>query len=59
MLSMASIIIRDIPDEVHRRFKLTCVANNGSMNNTLIQLMKVVVNKKYVPLNVDLDPEAP
>jgi len=42
---MRQLIIRDIPDDLHKAFKLLCVKQGVSMNKKIIQLIKKVVEK--------------
>jgi len=37
--------IREIPDELHKDFKIMCVDKKISMNDLVIQLMKEAVEK--------------
>jgi hypothetical protein len=39
MLSMGSILIRKVPDVVHRKFKLACRARKVSMEETIVRLI--------------------
>jgi len=38
--------IREVPDELHKKFKLLCVKKNISMNKYLIQMIKKEVEKE-------------
>ena len=39
MLSMGSILIRKVPDGVHRKFKQACRARKVSMEETIVRLI--------------------
>ena len=43
---MKDMRIREVPDELHRKFKLLCVKKNISMNKYLIQMIKKEVEKE-------------
>ena len=38
--------IRDVPDSLHRAFKLACVEENVSMNTRVIQLIERDLREK-------------
>ena len=40
------IKIRDIPDDLHRAFRLLCVGQGVSMNQALLELMRRAVAEK-------------
>lgn len=41
---MASITIRDVPEDLRKRFKLACVEKDVSMNTQIIELIKQFVD---------------
>jgi len=43
---MKNMRIREVPDELHQKFKLLCVKKNISMNKHLIQMIKKEVEKE-------------
>ena len=43
---MKEMRIREVPDELHLKFKLLCVKKNISMNKYLIQMIKKEVEKE-------------
>ena len=42
---MGTTIIRDIPDELHKAFKMMCLEKDTSMNAELIRLIKQAVEE--------------
>ena len=42
---MAEMRIRNIPENLHKRFKMLCVDEQISINAKIIQLVKVAVEK--------------
>jgi len=42
-------MIRDIPDELHKKFKIMCVEKGVSMNAELLRLIKEAVDKYKKP----------
>ena len=44
--NMKDMRIREIPDDLHLRFKLLCVKKNISMNKYLIQMIKKEVEEE-------------
>jgi plasmid stability protein len=43
--SMAEMRIRNIPENLHKRFKMLCVDERVSINEKIIQLVKEAVEK--------------
>ena len=43
---MKNTIIRNIPDDIHRDFKVMCAKKGVSINQELIRLMKEAVDKE-------------
>jgi hypothetical protein len=43
--SMAEMRIRNIPENLHKRFKMLCVDEGVSINHKILQLMKAAVEK--------------
>ncbi|MHA1782017.1 MAG: FitA-like ribbon-helix-helix domain-containing protein [Promethearchaeota archaeon] len=44
---MKTLIIRNIPDDVHKKFKIMCAEKDTSMNQEIIKLMKEAVDKYF------------
>ena len=42
---MKSYRLRDIPDELHTRFKMMCVRDSITINDRILQLMKIAVEE--------------
>ncbi len=45
---MKDLLIKNIDDELHRRFKLYCMANNTTMTNSLKGFMKASTAKTVI-----------
>jgi len=47
LVSMDTIIIqtRDVPDDLHKRFKMLCVEHGVSMNSKVIELIREFVEQ--------------
>jgi len=43
---MRKLFIRNIPDDIHRDFKMMCVGKDVSMNTELLRIITEIV-KKY------------
>mgnify|MGYP006286036001 CR=1 len=43
---MATITVRDIPEELRKRFKLICVQKDRSMNQEIIRLIREYVEQE-------------
>ncbi len=43
---MVKMITRDIPDDLHKRFKLVCVEQGISMNKQIIELIRKHVERQ-------------
>jgi len=43
--SMKSIMIRNVPEELHKEFKILCVKRGVSINEQLLNLMRKEVEK--------------
>ena len=44
-MNMKEMRIRNVPDEVHRGFKILCTKKDTNMNEYLIRLMKKEIKK--------------
>ena len=44
-VSMGTIVVRKVPEDLHLQFKLLCTRNRISMNKSLIELMRQAVEK--------------
>ena len=42
---MKFVMVRDVPDALHKKFKIACVKKNISMNKCMIELIKQYVAK--------------
>ena len=42
---MKSAMIRNIPDEIHKEFRIMCLEKGVSMNSELVRLMKQAVEE--------------
>ncbi len=43
---MVSMLTRDIPDNLHKRFKVLCVEHEVSMNAKVIELIREFVERQ-------------
>ena len=44
-MAMATITIRDVPEELRKAFKLLCVEQDTSMNKRIIELIRSEVER--------------
>jgi plasmid stability protein len=44
-LSMKRIMIRDVPDDIHKDFRIMCLKKDVSMNQELLRMIKEAVEK--------------
>lgn len=45
-ISMKTIMIRNVPEELHKEFKILCVKRGLSINEQLLNLMRKEVEKE-------------
>jgi len=45
-LKMGKMLIRDMPDEVRRAFKIACAEEDISMNRKVLELIKAYLKRK-------------
>jgi hypothetical protein len=49
MITMKTFIIKNIPDDLHKQFKLSCVDKGISMNQRFLSIIKTVVDRYQKP----------
>ena len=57
MYNMKAILLKDVPPETGRRFKLHCVEINISMKEGLLRLMDLEVEQRLLSCPVESKPK--
>lgn len=42
---MKALIIKNVPDDVHKAFKMACLANDKDMRRAIIEMMEDYIEK--------------